>query len=184
MFLDPFEYVKDNTDIVEVAETYGLEVNNQNKALCLFHPDNNPSMSFKDHYFHCFSCGAGGSVIDLVMELFELSSIDAVKKINNDFGLGLDLSPGQKIDFKEYEKRRQEKAAVNGFKIWLDQTYSEYCRLSRYYWENMLRYKPNPLIGWFHPLYVEAIHRWEPINYILDILSRGSPEEQIQLYQY
>lgn len=182
---DPFQYVKENTDIIEVAQTYGLEVNNQNKALCLFHPDNNPSMSFKGNYYHCFSCGAHGSVIDLVMELCELDKpIEAVKQINADFNLGLDLDGDYKPDLELMQQREKEKATLKRFEAWVEQTHAEYCRLSRYYWANIQKYKPNPLIEWFHPLYVEAINQWDRINYILDILSRGSPEEQIQLYKH
>ena len=51
-----------------VAERLGLSVKHQ-KALCPFHADNHPSLSFKvsKNTYRCFVCGASGGTIDLVM---------------------------------------------------------------------------------------------------------------------
>ena len=52
-----------------VAERLGLRVSHH-KALCPFHADNHPSLSFKvsKNTFRCFVCGASGGPIDLVMK--------------------------------------------------------------------------------------------------------------------
>ena len=89
--IDPYDHIRQNLDIEEVARRYGLEVNRHHKALCLFHNDHHESMSFKNNRFKCFACGAGGSAIDLVAKLFDLEPLEAVKKLNADFGLGLDF---------------------------------------------------------------------------------------------
>ena len=51
-----------------VAERLGLSVKHH-KALCPFHADNHPSLSFKvsKNTYRCFVCGARGGTIDLVM---------------------------------------------------------------------------------------------------------------------
>ena len=51
-----------------VAERLGLSVKHH-KALCPFHADNHPSLSFKvsKNTYRCFVCGASGGTIDLVM---------------------------------------------------------------------------------------------------------------------
>ena len=51
-----------------VAERLGLRVS-RHKALCPFHDDHSPSMSFKvsRNTYRCFVCGAHGGTIDLVM---------------------------------------------------------------------------------------------------------------------
>ena len=51
-----------------VAERLGLEVR-QHKALCPFHNDHHPSLSFnpRRNTFRCFVCDAHGGTIDLVM---------------------------------------------------------------------------------------------------------------------
>ena len=51
-----------------VAERLGLRVH-MHKALCPFHDDRHPSLSFRvsKNTFRCFVCGASGGPIDLVM---------------------------------------------------------------------------------------------------------------------
>ena len=51
-----------------VAERLGLRVT-RHKALCPFHDDRHPSLSFRvsKNTFRCFVCGASGGTIDLVM---------------------------------------------------------------------------------------------------------------------
>lgn len=51
-----------------VAERLGLTVKHH-KALCPFHDDRHPSLSFKvsKNTYRCFVCGASGGTIDLVM---------------------------------------------------------------------------------------------------------------------
>ena len=56
-----------------VAERLGLRVVHH-KALCPFHADNHPSLSFKvsKNTYRCFVCGASGGPIDLVMKHLNL----------------------------------------------------------------------------------------------------------------
>ena len=50
-----------------VAQRLGLTVK-RHKALCPFHDDHTPSLTFKKNHFRCWSCGASGDSIDLVMK--------------------------------------------------------------------------------------------------------------------
>ena len=52
-----------------VAERLGLQVK-AHKALCPFHADSHPSLSFsvRRNTYRCFVCGANGGTIDLVMK--------------------------------------------------------------------------------------------------------------------
>jgi len=56
-----------------VAERLGLKVKHH-KALCPFHNDNHPSLSFKvsKNTYRCYVCGASGDNIDLVMRHLHL----------------------------------------------------------------------------------------------------------------
>ena len=76
----------------EVCRFYGIEVHN-GKARCPFHNDKTPSMIlYKGNKgWWCYPCNMGGSVIDLVMKLFNLNFMEAMGKINDDFHLGLDI---------------------------------------------------------------------------------------------
>ena len=68
-----FEIVKENVNLREAAELYGIDVNRYGKALCPFHNDRNPSLYVADDHYYCFACGEHGDVIDFVGKLFQLS---------------------------------------------------------------------------------------------------------------
>ena len=59
----------------------GIEVGRQHKALCPFHQDRHPSLHFdiKRNRFKCFSCGASGNVIDLVMRYMNIGFKEAME---------------------------------------------------------------------------------------------------------
>ena len=83
--------IKKMVSAADACRKYGIELDSHGFALCPFHHEK--TASFKawegDRGFHCFSCGANGSVIDLVMKLFNESVGDACKRLNDDFRLGL-----------------------------------------------------------------------------------------------
>ncbi len=67
--MDKFELQKlRDLPIEGVAERLGLEIR-QHKALCPFHNDHHPSLSFnvRRNTYRCFVCDAHGGTIDLVM---------------------------------------------------------------------------------------------------------------------
>ena len=63
-----------------VAERLGLRVR-MHKALCPFHDDRHPSLSFRvsKNTFRCFVCGASGGPIDLVMKYLNKDFKDACR---------------------------------------------------------------------------------------------------------
>ena len=67
--------------IEEVAAKLGIEVGRHHKALCPFHQDRHPSLHFdiKRNRFKCFSCGASGDVIDLVMRYMNIGFKEAME---------------------------------------------------------------------------------------------------------
>ena len=74
-----------------VAERLGLRVV-RHKALCPFHNDHTPSMSFKvnKNTFRCFVCGASGGTIDLVMHYLNKSFLDACRWLADEHGVILE----------------------------------------------------------------------------------------------
>jgi DNA primase len=82
----------------EACRFYGIEVV-RNKARCPFHHDDNPSMILYNGNkgWWCYACNQGGSVIDLVMKLFNLNFVEAMGKINDDFHLGLPLHSDRNV---------------------------------------------------------------------------------------
>ena len=180
---DPFEFVRENVDILEVAQCYGIEINRHHNALCIFHEDHKPSMSFKANRFKCFSCGIGGSSIDLVAQLFSLEPLQAVNKISVDFGLNLDLNTEYKGNTSQIEERRKKKELSEGFEHWTCKTHSDYARIMRYYRHNLKQYRPQAEGEPFNSLYAEACQQLPRIEYICDILFKGTHEEKTALYK-
>ncbi|MEL7661386.1 CHC2 zinc finger domain-containing protein [Acetobacterium wieringae] len=181
--MDSFDHIRRNLDILLVAQRYDINIDRHHKALCIYHQDKKPSMSFKNNRFKCFSCGVGGSSIDLVQKLFSLEPLQAVKKINDDFELGLDLKTDYKPDMGKMQEMEKQRQLSRAFDDWIDKTHSTYARLARYYWQNMQKYRPVNEEDEFHPLYVEAVHRIETVNFYLGILLKGTQEEKTALYK-
>ena len=130
--------IKERLTAREVLEHYGIRVNRAGFAKCPFHSGGaERTGSFKvyngNRGWTCFGCGSSGSVIDFVMKYFNLSFRDAIKKLNNDFNLGLpidgNLSEADKrrIRREEYERRKEmerrkkrREAALNAYYAALD----------------------------------------------------------------
>ena len=76
---------------------------------CPFHTDKTPSFSVTPdkQLFHCFSCKAGGSVIQFIMQAENLSYIDAVRRLAERAGMNM---PEEIDDRKLIEQKlRREK---------------------------------------------------------------------------
>ena len=101
-----FEEVKELVDVPTAARHYGVEVHRGNMALCPFHRERHPSCKLYTDHYYCFGCQAHGDVIRLVQELFGLKPIEAVKQLNSDFALGLDVD--KPPDMTAVNRLRQE----------------------------------------------------------------------------
>ena len=96
-----------------VAERLGLRVVHH-KALCPFHADNHPSLSFKvsKNTYRCFVCGASGGPIDLVMKHLNLDFRAACRWLADEHNIILeewkpqtsDISPQTSFDGSRYER--------------------------------------------------------------------------------
>ena len=78
--------------IEEVASALGLSVSHH-KALCPFHNDSNPSLTFHRgrNRYRCFVCDAHGGTIDLVMNHLHYSFLDACRWLNDHSGSLVDF---------------------------------------------------------------------------------------------
>ncbi len=93
------EQILRTANIVEIAGRYlNLKKSGKNySALCPFHADTKtPSLSIsaEKNLFHCFGCGASGTVITFVEKLDNISRIDAIKKLARE--LGIEISGGSR----------------------------------------------------------------------------------------
>ena len=87
--LDRFDIQKlQALPIEEVASALGLQVSHH-KALCPFHADKHPSLTFhrgKNRY-RCFVCDARGGVIDLVMKYLNKNFLEACKWLSEEHSI-------------------------------------------------------------------------------------------------
>ena len=94
--------------IEQVAGALGLHVSHH-KALCPFHNDSNPSLTFhrgKNRY-RCFVCDAHGGVIDLVMRYEHKSFLEACKWLADENNLVVSSDTNLKpktFDASRYER--------------------------------------------------------------------------------
>ena len=107
-------YIKQSVTMRDVAERYGLHPNAAGFINCPFHGEKTPSLKIdgRPGKFKCFGCGVGGDVIDFTAKLFNLSFSDACKRLNADFGLGLDDEPPSKESRAEALKMREARRAA------------------------------------------------------------------------
>src|SRR5579863_1894942 len=90
---DKIEEVRTRADIVEVigAHVRLRRAGRNHVGLCPFHNEKTPSFSVSAErgFFHCFGCGAGGTVFDFVMRVEALSFPEALQSLARRFGVAL-----------------------------------------------------------------------------------------------
>lgn len=81
-----FDKIREENDLKQYIESKGISVQNDNKFLCPFHEDTNPSANIyeKDgtQYWKCFVCDIGGDVIEFVSKIQNCSKSDAIQQFN------------------------------------------------------------------------------------------------------
>ena len=141
-----FEEVKELVSVPTVARYYGIDVRRGNMCLCPFHNERTPSMKLYEKNYYCFGCKAHGDVINLVQEIFRMSAIRAVKRINNDFSLGLDIDkPPEREDIERINRQRQE---LEEYQQWEKHSYkvlNDYLWLMRDYAEKYALHNPDDI---------------------------------------
>ena len=171
-----FEIVKENVNLREAAELYGIDVNRYSKALCPFHNDRHPSLYVADNHYYCFTCGEHGDVIDFVGRLFQLSPYDAARKLAADFHLSPDKPPSaaalhaKRIRTEAQQLRENERLCFS--------ILSDYAHVLR---DWKARYAPQSPAEAPDERFVEACHKLDEVEYYLDILTSGNSYERSEV---
>ena len=177
------EEIKARVRMPDVCDKYGLAVNRAGFAVCPFHTEKTASMKVYKNGFHCFGCGAHGSVIDFVMHRFGLDFGGAVTRLNFDFQLGLPvgrvISAREKKRLIEAERARKRQAEERQRAI--HQIDTEYEKLHAQ-WQILdsirTRLQPRSPEEPLNPLFVDALHYKEYVEYLLD----EKEEERRRMY--
>ena len=173
-----FEIVKENINLREAAELYGIDVNRYGKALCPFHNDRHPSLYVADDHYYCFACGEHGDVIDFVGRLFQLSPYDCLLYTSPDFHLTPDKPPSaaalhaKRIQTEAQQLRENERLCFS--------VLSDYARVLRS-WN--VQYAPQSPAEAPDERFIEACHNLDQTEYYLDILCTGDSYERAEVIQ-
>lgn len=163
----------------DVARHYGLTFDRKGWALCPFHADTTPSMSFKDGRFRCWACNESGDSIDFTARFFGLSKMDAVKRLNEDFMLGLPIGqPMTKADRKQAERRRELAETKKMFDGWRQQLANRLDRCCRIANQALARGVDN-----FTEAEVLAIRSASMLWYWSDILQSGTTADIMSIFR-
>ena len=171
-----FEIVKENVNLREAAELYGIDVNRYGKALCPFHNDRHPSLYVADDHYYCFACGAHGDVIDFVSKLFQLSLYDAARKLAADFHLSPDKPPSAAA--LHAKRIRTEAQQLKANERLCFSVLSDYARVLR---DWKVQYAPQSPAEAPDERFVEACHKLDEVEYYLDILTSGNSYERSEV---
>ena len=173
-----FEIVKENVNLREAAEVYGIDVNRYGKALCPFHNDRHPSLLVADEHYYCFACGEHGDVIDFVGRLFQLSPYDTARKLMADFHLSPDKPPSAAALHAKRIRTEAQRLMENERLCF--SVLSDYARVLRK-WK--VQYAPQSPAEAPDKRFVEACHRLDQTEYYLDILCAGDSYERTEVIQ-
>lgn len=176
---DVFREARERVSAEEAARHYGLTFDRKGWALCPFHGDKHPSMSFKNGRFRCWACGASGSSLDLVGNLLGLDMLGAVRRINEDFRLGLSMDrPPTQAERHEARRRAEIARAHQAFEEWrrgfiikLNTAYRAAHLLNTTNLDKLTKQE------------VFALKWQSTFEYWSDTLSYGKPAEQMEIYR-
>ena len=174
-----FDDIKELVDVPTAARTYGVEVHRGNMVLCPFHRERHPSCKLYEDHYYCFGCQAHGDVIKLVQELFGLKPIEAVKQINSDFGLGLDLD--KPPDMEKVNRRRREIAERKAEKARVVHMYDVLLRYFTLLDKYKMRYAPKTPDEETDRRFVYALQNIGYAEYMLEAFNRFDKEQQAEI---
>jgi DNA primase len=174
-----FEQIKELVDVPMVARHYGIEVNRSNMAICPFHSERTPSCKLYEKNFYCFGCGEHGDVITLVQKLFGLTPVEAVRQINSDFCLNLDVDkPPNKTDIARLEKQKSERLAYEQWENYAYKVLNDYLWLMRDFAQ---RFAPENPDDETHERFVYSMHNLDYAEYIAEEFLMADKEEKMSM---
>ncbi len=165
-----FEAVKAQVTPRMAAERYGLHVSRSGMVRCLFHDDATPSMKLYDDHYHCFGCQATGDVIRMTAKLCGVPDAEAANKLAEDFGIQREKTSVLAKLHRFQEQAEQERLCV--------QVLRDYLHLLE---EWRTKYAPKTQEEAPDDRFVEALQMYDCIEYLLDTLKTGKPEERAEV---
>ena len=168
-----FKIVKTTVTVKQAAALYGLPITTTGMTCCPFHEDHTPSMKLNDTYYYCFGCGATGDVIDLTARPFDLSSLQAARKLAQDFGLGPDKPPSGTIALPKPPAALSD--AQQGDIAYCFRVLHDYRDLLTQWQTEFAPLSPEEPLN---ERFVEALHMLDVVDDLIDCLDFGPPSQK------
>lgn len=113
---DYADLIKQTLTMEQVLKRYGIKTTNHGRTACPLHKGTGKNFSYKGRSFKCWVCGAHGTVIDFVMQYFNITFPEALVRLNEDFALGFpigkhDPTPEQTEKIRLAEETRRKRIA-------------------------------------------------------------------------
>ena len=107
--------IKDLVSCKTLLEYHNVPVDRRGFAVCPLHGDKDASLKVYDNGrgWCCYGCHKGGDVINLARGIYDCGFADAIRHLNTDFKLGLDVDgkPSKKDSLAFMARRIREKHA-------------------------------------------------------------------------
>ncbi len=168
------ERIKSEVGMRAACEKYGLAVNRAGFAVCPFHTEKTASLKVYPDRFYCFGCGAGGSVIDFVMQLFNLDFRAAIARLNYDFGLG--LPAGHPVTYREKKRlteaqrhRKRQEEIRQAEQVRIEQEYDRLFAAWQVLDACRTYLKPQSPMEPLNPFFAMALREKDYYEYLLDL---------------
>ena len=172
-----FDIIRESVEMKDVARKYGLTIKHSGFATCPFHTEKTASLKIYNNGkgWHCYGCGAGGSVIDFVMRFFNTGKAEAIKIINSDFSLNLPLKHNSTWREREMLRRRMREAEdriANERKAFHAEKEEYNLLMDKYVWADIIiaALKPMTPEDEIYDIYKDAVNERMIIEYKLDCL--------------
>ena len=187
--MDIFQETKKRVNILEVCNLLNIKLDRNYKCLCMFHKEKTPSFSISPskNIFCCFACGEKGDSITLVSKLLNITPFEAVKFLNNNLGLGLDISGKQSYNFyavNTYENKRKTKEM---FEKWQKETFINLCdylhKLEKNYADKCEKYSSIDMNELFFEDedVIKYCNEIDKIQYYIDLFIYGNEKDLLWL---
>ena len=83
--------IKARLTMRDVLAQFGIDAPRSGRIPCPIHHGKDRNCVIRDRSFHCYVCGAGGTVLDFVMQYMDTDLSGAEQILNDRFGLGLPI---------------------------------------------------------------------------------------------
>ena len=158
-----YDTLKARVTVPQAAAHYGVRIGRNGMCRCPFHSDKTPSMKINETYYYCFGCHSTGDVIDFTARLFNLSPLDAARKLALDFGIDPNTPVSAAVALpriRQEESQREREGHCASVLI-------EYERLLK---SRQQRFAPvQPSDEWVNR-FVSASHALPQVSYLIDCL--------------